>query len=734
VTKTYNTASLLPLLDDSNPFYLKIGISASDTGNRDDVVAPFAVLDDADPMFRLIGAQILTPAKSTIQSVCLMVQRDQIQNNHECFKGLQNETVVHAWQSAFEFYTMKHQPTRPILHREHISDNGMLLPMSPLFYCQFKERYFHPPCPECSQQLQLCVDDDLLQKNDLQPYTTSLSRYLYCPTCCHQNENLTFYVPSKQDHPQEFVKDLSQLLAGYGSNYNSTDMGIANIPCTNCNELDTCYRMGEMVHSRIIPFCFYPFFMLMFPAITLNARESLRLMSGASVISLIDQNESNRDPGRSDYLQSFVERFGNRQTFFMENDDILFLEILYIKLSFFSKIIQSCIPNLIPGISPGLDLALNRVWIREMDPDSLHPLMWNFKVSFLGVGPCAADIPQIPDQSGSRLLHRLGTIWFYILLVNQSQDADMVCRGIAHLLKEIAGHNSRPIDIQAIETDFFSLDLDNVFWNPENRNVDQTWTSLWNQSLELGISLLQGNINLDSNGSIHDFCLGLEKLRSDVQKKLSRYSTTSPVPSPKKTSAENDPQTILTHILDKWRESLTPEFTPKELPSAPVREQDETQASTIDEQEEYTDIYETVMISADRFENKEPLSDHQGKHGTKPSSRTADPEALGGFETPDDVKDIETQKTIIVPTNGLNQQSSPAGDLDEDLPKTIIVSPDKNSEKKSPFARQIMSNNIQTKNSLQSTAQSNVTKQKVQRKQADEELEKTIIQKPSQKG
>ncbi len=447
MSKTHHTASLLPLLDDRNPFYLEIDIVAADTGRPDKVVAPFSVLDDTDPMFQLIGAKIMTPLKSTIQSVCLMVQKDQIQNNHERFQRLQNKTVVQAWQSTFDFYTTTHQPTRPILHRAHISDNGTLLPMSPLYYCQFKKRYFHPPCPECSQQLQLCVDDDLLQENGLQPYTTSLSRYLYCQTCCQRDASVTFYVPSRHGHPQKCVKDLSQLLARFGSISYNNDMGMATIPCNKCDEIDACYHTGKMAIKRIIPFRFYPFFMLMFPARIVNASESLRLMSGASV----------------------------------------------------------------------------------------------------------------------------------------------------------------------------------------------------------------------------------------AQQTLSQVRSASAIPPPKRPSTEKSPQIILRHILEKWKKSVATEFVPDEPPSAPIHKQYETQKGTIDEQEKASDIYETVIISADQFENKQSVYAQRGAHDTKPCPETADPGPPGEFETPDDLKDIETRQTIIVPTNGLNQESSSAGDLDEVFPKTIIQKPSQES-------------------------------------------------------
>ena len=480
-------------------------------------MSPFLVLNDDDPMFRLIGANILTPAKSKIQSVCLMVQKDLIQASHDGFQSLQNEAVVDAWQSVFDFYAMMDQPTKLILHKEHISDSGRLLPMASLFYCKLQNRFFHPPCPTCLQQLQLCIDDDLLQKGDLQRYATSLKRYLYCPTCCHQNENMSFYVPSKEGGQREQIKDLSQLLAGYGHIFDTKDKVKVNIPCSDCNERSACYRSKDLVGSRIIPFSFYPFFMLMFPAVTLNARDSLMLISGASAMDLRDRYAADPDPGKTPYFSSVIKRFGSRPILFMDKDDALFLEILYLKLSFLSNLFQSCFPNFMPDEYPDLELSLSRVWIKVVDPDAFHPLMWNFKVSFLGVGPCTTGTLEIRNQLKSRPLYDIGTIWFYALLVNQSQDADTVSRGIGQTLEDLSGEHINSGNLDLIRTGFLNLTPENIFWNPEKRSVNQTLAPFWDQSLELGMSLLKGNMTLDSNGSIHAFYISLEKLRSDVK-------------------------------------------------------------------------------------------------------------------------------------------------------------------------------------------------------------------------
>jgi len=731
VSKAHITASILPLLDDSHPFYLKLDISVSSFDDKDDLTTPFLVLDDGDPLFRLIGAEILTPAQSRAQSVCLMVQNDRIQGIQEYLKPLQNENVAHAWQSAFEFYTTKHQPTKPMLHQEHINENGSLLPLASLFYCKFKQRYFHPTCPTCFQQLELCIDDDLLQKSDLQPYTTSLSRYLYCPTCCQQIEDRAFYVPSKQDKQQELVKDLRQLLTGYGTLLSHNDMEIESIPCVQCNQLNTCYHDKMAVHSRIEPFGFYPFFMLMFPAISLNAHETLRLMSGADMMSLKDPDGADRGLPRSEHFQSFVAQISDRPIFFRDKDDKLFLEILYLKLTFLSKLIESCFPNLRPDEYLDLELSLDRVWIRGLEPDGFHPLMWQFKVSFMGVGPCAADLPEIPGQSINSPLHRLGAIWLHTLLVNQSQNADILGRGILNLQKEFSVQNSEPFNVQAIHTDSFGINPENIFWNPDNKNVDQAWAPLWNRSLELGMSLLNGSLALDSDGSMHTFFAKLLSLRTDVHDTLTEIRPIPAITSPEKNSGDKNAQTILTHILEKWRESFEPEHKPEKSPSDPIPEQSEPQSFTSDDHEEDTAIYETVIISADRFGSKEPDYTQKENHGATQSVTAAKPSAMDRFETADDSDDIESHKTIIVSPNGLAPKSSQANSLDEDVPKTIILSPDKASSNSSPFARQIMSNNIQINNN-ENNADSD-TNQTSQRNHADEELEKTIIQKPSQK-
>ena len=733
MAKTYITASLLPLIDDSQPFYLELDESALKIGSQEDSMSPFLVLNDDDPMFRLIGAKILTPAKSKIQSVCLMMQKDLIQASHDGFQSLQNEAVVEAWQSVFDFYALMHQPPKPILHKEHISDSGRLLPMASLFYCKLQNRFFHPLCPTCLQQLQLCIDDDLLQKNDLQRYATSLKRYLYCPTCCHQNENLSFYVPSKDGGQRELVKDLSQLLAGYGHIVDTKDEVKVNIPCSDCNELTDCYRSKDLVGSRIIPFSFYPFFMLMFPAVTLNARDFLMLISGASVISLKDRYAADPDPGKKQYFSSVIERFGSRPILFMDKDDELFLEILYLKLSFLYNLIESCFPNFIPDEYPDLELSLSRVWIKVVDPDGFHPLMWNFKVSFLGVGPCTTGMPEIPNQITSRPLYDIGTIWFYTLLVNQSQDADTVTRGMSQLLEDLSGEHINSGNLDLIRTGFLNLTPENIFWNPEKRSVNQTLAPFWDQSLELGMSLLKGSLTLDSNGSMHAFYISLEKLRSDVKERLFQNRPSPPSSSPNMASVDKNPQSILMHILKKWREAFTAGVESNKPRPKPIPTQDAPQIHTIDDQEEAADIYETVIISADRFQSTAHVDERRNNNKSSPASIANGSSALDGFENRSNDESIESQETVIIPTNGSNINSSNADALDEGLPKTIIISKTDASAKSSPFDRQIMSKYDETNNKKQSADRVRDTTKLVDNDKTDDELEKTIIQKPSKK-
>ena len=142
---------------------------------------------------------------------------------------------------------------------------GGIAILSWLFYRGFRKKkqvFFHPPCPRCGLTLQQCYDDELLALSALQGYSTSLNRYMYCSECFDSQTSANFYADKLEnlDH-QTIVKDCADLITEFAQLLEKEDKD-APLPCSDCLEFDECYGSNNLVFSRLVPFSFYPFYML----------------------------------------------------------------------------------------------------------------------------------------------------------------------------------------------------------------------------------------------------------------------------------------------------------------------------------------------------------------------------------------------------------------------------------------------------------------------------------------
>ena len=188
--------SLLPYLQSKkNHFRLEISLNSREPSYLETSPFPFLLINESTPFERLLEARIVTDAGSTIKRVFLLQQSDNYCHIPDEMWPLSNQDIDQRWRHTIELYSSHAIAgnSNPILLTEQIQKNGAYSQFQSLFYCAFKDVYFHPPCPQCGDFMHLCCDDALLAESNLLPYTTSLKRYLYCPNCQEQSGKAQFY-------------------------------------------------------------------------------------------------------------------------------------------------------------------------------------------------------------------------------------------------------------------------------------------------------------------------------------------------------------------------------------------------------------------------------------------------------------------------------------------------------------------------------------------------------------
>ena len=140
-------------------------------------------------------------------------------------------------------------------------------------------------------------------------------------------------------------------------------------------------------------------------------------------------------------------------------------------------------------------------------------------------------------------------------------------------------------------------------------------------------------------------------------------------------------------------------------------------------------IYVTVIIAADKYRHHEPAKEPPDDVSTTPEiAADYSEKRTDNFEI-DDSGGIETQETIIVPSRGGSADTpAPQGEMDADLPKTMIISGDKQVGKPSPFDQQILKGGELPASMEQDVDAYPGEKQTRGGGDEDDLLEKTIIQ------
>jgi hypothetical protein len=572
-------ASLIPYLDPAKGnAYLKISLVTEDPSVPEATPFPFLVIHDTDALARLVEGEFLTDAGTVLKKVFVLVQKDRYRLTEDALWPVSNFDIENAWQNGFSFYAGAGSEHHPVVLAAQIDEGSRLAPLAPLFFCKTKQRFFHPLCPKCALPLQLCTDDAALIHLGLQPYSSSLKRYLWCISCGTQSVS-GFYVYERDRLDPPGVKDRFVLIREFGLLASRKD-AVDQLPCGTCVAKPECFGSGGLAPSRVVPFSFYPFYMLIFEAMSLNALDFLALLSGAAVKELETVLTAKGESGRVARLKSLGQGGSLETPFLYSNDEKFFLEVLYLKLSFLGDLARS-LPSTSLLQHPDLRLSLDRTWVRLAEQSGLLPTFWNFRVEPIDISRPLTETKPSTTALAKPGVYFLGLAWLHALLVNKRQDMSGIVRSIKQSLDSASG--SRDASVETVLAQ--ASDPVNIFWDPDGKYVSPGWVNLWKKALGLGWSLLMAGVHDDRAWSRQAFVQQLEDVRGEVRGALlEQVSRARPAPYPADQALRSDDEVIhgvLLRIMSKWRTQAT--------------EQVKTKVETRKEKKE--ELLETVIIT-----------------------------------------------------------------------------------------------------------------------------------------
>jgi hypothetical protein len=490
----------------------------------------------ASPFSKTFHARIKTDADDVIQKVHLIWQRDRY-GSYDSLLPVTNTDVEDAWQNAFGFHQKSDPARAPILFKDQITPTGLLQLFQPLFCCQETRRWFHPACPQCGTVLTLCRDDELLDQSGLPAYSRSLERFLYCRSCSKRSASSPFYTRDKTAGMPVIVQDADALVAHWKQLLDAPpdDTGL---PCRDCPDRDACYGTGSLASSRIVPFSFFPFYMMMFPAPSIGAVDFLPMISGDATAAPLIVNAHDAP--------------GETNGFLFNNQARQFLEILFLKLTFLAQVFRQL--TLVDGSDglPEIDLSLDGIGVDLYPSGAGLPACWNFKVRILDAIGSFTPSPFAPVMPQSPRLHFIGALWFRTLLVNSRQEPGTVFAEVGRLIDGLAveqGGETLEMDtIGAAEC----FDCRQIFWVPDQRDLPETWQNYWRAGLRLGFQLVHAGLRTGVFLDNGQFLTALDGLRQSIKEEMFAGS----VPAPASKAKGERPvklEMVLLSILEKWK-------------------------------------------------------------------------------------------------------------------------------------------------------------------------------------
>lgn len=565
---------------------------------------PFRVVQEGSSLSRLIEGVWMTDAGSPIQTVHLVLQRDAYPWLGREAGRLVNPIIEAIWQQTYAFCSSEESRVLMVLE-EQLDEARRLLPFQSLFFCRDTRSFFHPPCPRCGLPLSLCRDDALLAASELLPYSRSLRRYLYCPSCA-SSEGAAFYAFERGAYDPPCVRDRFALLLDFCRVPASAGES-CGFPCGPCEQADSCHGASSTLASRIVPVAFHPFYCLMFRALPLSAAEFLVTLSGGALADVREMLQRQGEMGRMKAIAQGATGEGERETFLFREDERFFLEVLYLKLCFMAEAVSKLRRGADAALEVEAQSTLDQVWVSLPDQSGHLPEVWSFGLHVADVfRPRAATAS--PSLSGLRgVLHAIGLTWFQTLLVNAGQDATQINEALDDLLDRRLARGDASGTAPAWDQAGAVFSAKNVFWRPEPLPRDVPWSIFWEEALQLGWTLL-----LASHTSTRDWSwAGFEWQVAALRERLRQTLFSPPgrvvdeqslreTPTPDESPAIH---AILTEIQQAWRKRAAPEpkdqtaAEPTAPPLAASASEEDTLPLGMQWRPEDEELVETILLT-----------------------------------------------------------------------------------------------------------------------------------------
>lgn len=561
--KESSVHSLLPYLDRSaRGVCLEIPLISEDPAYLDRQDFPFHIVDTSHPLFRIVHARFASDAGSRVRDVFLVLQKDVCTLPKEALRPMNNSDIATCWLRTFSNCTDPRCTNPPIVLAGQLDRTGRPVPLAPLFFCKRGLVFFHPPCPSCGSPLEECCDDDLLGQWNLPAHASSTNRYLFCPSCSLTRERGRFYACQMDGWETQGIEDWRGLVREYARLLEKGALE-AGSPCCACSKRAGCRSEKDSATTDFIPFSFYPFFMMIFEAMSLNALDFLSLISDASCRDVRAGLRREALFGRLDALESTEETLAGKRCFLFKGEERHFLEILYLKLSFLEGLARIASADGEVGKYPDWRLSLDRIWVRFTGQASLLPHFWNFSLHRMDVAcEVSPDPPPLLSSSGCAI-HFLGLAWFYALLRNEGQSVKRVYEALRGVMEQTPERGSLPCWSDADA----AFRPENIFWNPKGRSVDKRWLPLWNEALQLGHYLLRRGKNGYPGWPAEIFEEKLRALQEAIGKELFQGRSVAQPVDPVQT--DETIRAILDKLRGKWRGETRLDEAQGSVPASP---------------------------------------------------------------------------------------------------------------------------------------------------------------------
>ncbi len=625
---TVHQSSLLPYLSNSGQgIRLALLCPGRQKENNDGLRFPFDVVDDSSPFSRIVKGVVGIEDDLEIRTVFLLMQKSEYGISPEIGHALNNLSIESTWLESGRYYFDSPGRSRAFYPGRTGGDGGFVFHrFKPLFYCLRHSAYFHPPCPTCGDELELLTDDAILHEKGVPAYSESLRRYLYCANCVGKGSSELYAFERSPEDP-EWVKDRFELVRRFAGLKDNMDAPYS-FPCKACTGFEGCYSEGADTASGISIFSFYPFHMLVFEAPPLRAGEILPWISGAK--------EKNRGdlPDRGgrgrDHRQKFWEGSARNNRFFHGDDQRRFLEILHVKLTFLRRVVQKVAGREGAVLYPVSMPALNSIWAWPAEEGSLAPASWNFSIEMIDLIMAPSLLSQTRSLAGSRENHFLASVWFNMLVVNESQSFGRVFPFILKVTDHLEASEDFEQAAEGSLRDARMLSPANIFWDHRPPALPPEWEKIWYRALKTGFSLMAGRL-WEKEAPYHRRLLEeIDHLCGDIREVIFPLRPSAPA------FKENPENKAISEILLGLADRLGNEIDSRkavEEPGGSSRNASDTSGDKLGNGQSEDDIFETVLLTSEPDENGDREDKGGGAFAMEPpmiEGETEDQEGITG--------------------------------------------------------------------------------------------------------